>query len=57
MDIDDIWHDYGVTVNVVFNDINLNFQGQTFQVSILISMDWKMQTLVLPSDRKSGICH
>ena len=34
---------------------DLNFQGQTFQVAIL-NKAGKMQTLLLPSDRKSGIC-
>ena len=38
-------------------DLYLNFQCQTFQVGILTSIGWKMQTLLLVSDRKSGICH
>ena len=44
------------TTNIVVHDLDLNFQGgQTFQFSILINIDWKIQTLML-SDRKSGIC-
>ena len=43
-----------MTVNVVLNDPDLNFQGQTFPVAILTSIGWKMQTLLLPSDGKSN---
>ena len=47
-----------ITANVVLNDLELNFQGQTFQFAILTSIGWKMQTLILlPKDRKSGIFH
>ena len=47
----------GTIVNVVLHDLDLNFQGQTLQVAILTSKCWKIQTLLLPSDRKSGTCH
>ena len=47
----------GTIANVVLHDLDLNFQGQTFQVAILKSKCWKMQRLLLPSDRKWGICH
>ena len=41
----------------LFHELDPNFQGQTFQVTILRSKSWNMRTLLLPSDRKSGICH
>ena len=44
-------------MNVVVNDLDLNFQSKTFQMAILSSIDWKMQRLLLPSDLKSDICH
>ena len=47
----------GITANVVLRDRNLYFQGQTIQVAILTSKGWIIQTLQMPSDRKSGICH
>ena len=47
----------GTTANVALHDLDLNFEGQTFHVAILTSTCWKMQTLQLPSDRKSGICY
>ena len=37
------------------NDLDLNFQGQTFQFAILTGNDWKMQTLLLPSDMEYGV--
>ena len=43
--------------NVVLLDFDLNFQSRTFEVAILRSKRWKKQTLLLPSDRKSDICH
>ena len=43
------------TMNVILNDLHLNYQGHILQVAILTSIDWKMQTLLLPSDKKSGI--
>ena len=43
--------------NVVLHDIYLNFQVQTFQVAILTSKPYKIQTLLMPSARKSGVCH
>ena len=42
--------------SIVLHDINLYFQGQTFQVFLFTSKCWKIQTLLLPLDRKSGIC-
>ena len=47
----------GTTANVVLHDLDLNVQGQTDREAILISKHWKMETLLLPSDRKSGICN
>ena len=41
----------------VLRDLDLHFQGQSFKVAILTSKRWKVQTLLLPSDRKSGVCH
>ena len=43
----------GEIANVVLHDLYLNFQGQTFQVTVLTIK----QILLLASDRKSGICH
>ena len=37
----DICHRMGTIVNVVFRDLDLNCQGQTFQVATLVSKDWK----------------
>ena len=37
------------TVNLI-----INFQSQTFQVSVLTSKRWKVQTLLLPSDKKKS---
>ena len=34
-------------MNVVLNDLDLNFEGQTFQLAIVTSIDWKMQALPL----------
>ena len=42
--------------NFVLCDLDLNFQDQTIHVIILTIKHWKMQTLLLPSDRKSDIC-
>ena len=42
---------------VVLHDLDLNIQGQTFQVSILTGKYWKMQRLKFPSDKKSSCCH
>ena len=36
----------GTIANVTLHDLDLNFQVQTFQVAILISKGWKMQTLL-----------
>ena len=47
----------GTNANVVLRNLDLNCEGNTFQVTVLPSKRWKMQTLLLPSDRKSGICH
>ena len=47
----------GTIANVVFCDLDLNFQGQTFQMAIFTSNGWKMLTLLMLSDRKSGIFH
>ena len=47
----------GTIVNLVLRDLDLNLHSQTFRVAILTSKRWRMQTLLLPSDRKSGICH
>ena len=44
-------------MNVVHRDLDLNLQGQTCQLAILTSKGWKMQTLLLLSVMKSGICH
>ena len=41
--------------NIVHYDLDLNFQGQTFQVTNFDKAR-KMLTLPLPSDMKSGIC-
>ena len=56
-DFDIILPSNGAIANIVLRDLDLNYQGQTFEVAILISKRWKMQTLLLPQDRKSGICH
>ena len=44
-------------MNVVRHDLDLDFQGQTFQMAILTSKGGKMQTLPLQSDRNSDICY
>ena len=44
-------------MNVVLCNFDLYFQDQTSQVAILTSKGWKMQTLILPKDKKSGIYH
>ena len=36
------WH----TCKFILNDLDLNYQGQTFQVAILTSIGWKMPTLL-----------
>ena len=46
-----------ITANVVLNDLDLHFQRQTFQLAILTMIGWKMQTLLLLSNRKPGICY
>ena len=51
----DILPSNGTIANVELDDLDLNFQGNNFQVAILKSKLWKMQALLLPSDRKSGI--
>ena len=38
--------------NVILSGIDINFQGQTFQVATLTSKHWKNTKLLLPSDRK-----
>ena len=40
------WHlpSNGTIANVVLHDLDRTFQGQTFQVPILTSKRWKMQT-------------
>ena len=38
-------------------ELEKNFQGKTFKLAILTSIDWKMQPLLLPSVRKSCIYH
>ena len=43
-------------VYVVLDDLDQNFQGQTFQVAIFTCERCKMPTFQLPSDRKTGIC-
>ena len=45
-----------IIANVVLRDLDLNYQGQTFQVAILTRNCLKMQSSLLPSDRNSGIC-
>ena len=47
----------GTIMNIVICDIDLSFIGQTFQAAILTNKGWKIQTLLLPSDKMSGICH
>ena len=47
----------GTIGNFVLRELDLNFQGQTFRVAILTSKRWTMQSLLLTSNRKSGICH
>ena len=37
--------------NILFRDLDLHFQGQTFQVAILTNKGLKLQALLLPSDR------
>ena len=42
----------GTIANVVFHDLDLNFQGQTFKLAILTSKRWiKMQTLLTTAIR------
>ena len=44
-------------MNFVFCGLDLYFQGPNFQLAILTCTSWKMQTLLLQSDRKLAICH
>ena len=53
----DICHRMASLQKIVLHNLDLNLQGQTFEAAILPSKLRKMQTLLLPSDRKSGICH
>ena len=43
--------------NFALRDLDLHFQGQTFQVAILSSKCCEKQAVSLPSDRKLFIYH
>ena len=45
----------GTTVNVILHDFDINFQVQTFQVAFLQVKAGNLQTLLMLSDRESGI--
>ena len=47
----------GIIAKIVLHDLELNFQDQTFKWLFGQVNAGKMQTLLLSSDRKSGIFH
>ena len=52
----DIRHRTASNVNVVLDDLHLNFHGQTFHVDMLTCIGLEMQTLISSSDSKWGSC-
>ena len=53
----DIFHQMTSLWKIVLRDLDLNFQGKTFEMVILTGKRWKLQILLFPSDSNAGICH